>query len=262
MDDIPAFMNGRNKEFVDLAEKVLEKLKIERKEKGLKLSITQGGKEGKNKVITSCGYLKERFRKCSEKGVVMATSVETLGLDLRTRTKQVGAKEKARRKQGQEKESLSERFHEDWCEKVAMDALGPCECVGRPGSWNGAYGEAPVEETNGSSRQKWNCRIWKLKRYSTMATMPTMAWAEGSWMGKWTTEQTEAWMKQIFEVQAWRGSATLIWADGAWMEKTTAEGVEEATLSGADLETSERPHRSRHVRDPRFWASKGHTGTP
>ena len=37
-------------------------------------------------------------RGCSNKGVVMATSVETFGVDLRTRTKQLGAEEKTRRK--------------------------------------------------------------------------------------------------------------------------------------------------------------------
>ena len=64
----------------------------------MKLSITEGGKEGKSKSITSCKYLEDRFQDCSKKGgVVLATSVETLGVDLRTRTKQLGAKEKARR---------------------------------------------------------------------------------------------------------------------------------------------------------------------
>ena len=30
--------------------------------KGLKLSITEGGMEGKNEVIASCSYLEEKFR--------------------------------------------------------------------------------------------------------------------------------------------------------------------------------------------------------
>ena len=34
--------------------------------------------------------------------------------------------------------------------------------------------------------------------------MATQTWAEGAWIGKWHTEQQEAWMKQIFEVQTWR----------------------------------------------------------
>ena len=49
-------------------------------------------------VITSCRYLEERYQECSKKeGVVVAMSVETLGVDLRTRTKQLEAKERSRR---------------------------------------------------------------------------------------------------------------------------------------------------------------------
>ena len=36
-------------------------------EKGLQLSITEGGKEGKSKVIFSCSYLEEKFQECSKK---------------------------------------------------------------------------------------------------------------------------------------------------------------------------------------------------
>ena len=35
-------------------------------EHGLKLSITEGGKAGKSKVIASCRFLEERFQKYSE----------------------------------------------------------------------------------------------------------------------------------------------------------------------------------------------------
>ena len=38
--------------------------------------------------------------------------------------------------------------------------------------------------------------------------MATLAWAEGTWIGKWPTEQTEAWRKQIFEFR--RGSPGLL----------------------------------------------------
>ena len=37
-----------------------------------------------------------------------------------------------------------------------------------------------------------------------LATMATQKWAEGAWIGEWHTEQKEAWMRQIFEVQTWR----------------------------------------------------------
>ena len=37
-----------------------------------------------------------------------------------------------------------------------------------------------------------------------ISTIVTQAWAEGVWVGKWCTEQKEACMRQIFEVQTWR----------------------------------------------------------
>ena len=50
-----------------MADKVLKKLKMEVEEKSKKLSITEGGKEGKSKATTSCKYLEEKFQKCSKK---------------------------------------------------------------------------------------------------------------------------------------------------------------------------------------------------
>ena len=50
-------------------------------------------------MIASCGFLEKELRQFSkEEGVTMADSVGTLGVDLRTRVKRLGAKEKARRK--------------------------------------------------------------------------------------------------------------------------------------------------------------------
>ena len=49
-------------------------------------------------MIASCGFLEDELRQCSKEGVTLADSVETLGVDLRTRVKKLGAKEKARRK--------------------------------------------------------------------------------------------------------------------------------------------------------------------
>ena len=58
----------------------MKKLNEEVEKKGLKLSVTENGKEGKSEMIT------------------LADGVETLGVDLRTRVKRLGAKEKARSK--------------------------------------------------------------------------------------------------------------------------------------------------------------------
>ena len=50
-------------------------------------------------MIASCGFLENELRQFSrEEAVTLAESVETLGVDLRTRMKRLGAKEKARRK--------------------------------------------------------------------------------------------------------------------------------------------------------------------
>ena len=57
---------------------------------GLKLSVTEDGKEGKSKMIASCGFLDDELRQFSkEEGVMLADSVETLGVDLSTRVKKL-----------------------------------------------------------------------------------------------------------------------------------------------------------------------------
>ena len=61
--------------------------------------MTEDGKEGKSKMIASCGFLGNELRQFSgEEVVTMAGSVDTLGVDMRTRIKKLRAKEKARRK--------------------------------------------------------------------------------------------------------------------------------------------------------------------
>ena len=82
-----------------MAKKVMKKLKEEVGKTGLTLSVTEDKKEGKGKMIASCGFLEDELRRCSkEEGVTMADSAETLDVDLRTRIKKLGAKEDARRK--------------------------------------------------------------------------------------------------------------------------------------------------------------------
>ena len=50
-------------------------------------------------MIASCGFLEHELSHFSkEEGVTLADRVETLGVDLRTRIKKLGAKEKARRR--------------------------------------------------------------------------------------------------------------------------------------------------------------------
>ena len=159
VDEITAFMNGRN---MKMAVRVVKTVKKEVEEKGLKLSNIDGGGEGKSKAITSCKYLEERCQECSKKeGVVLETSVETLGVDLRTRTpSNWGAKEKARRKKGDvrfliiRKIEFSRKIHEDWGEKAVENGLGSRGSVARTGCGHRAYRWVQVEEANGSSSTK------------------------------------------------------------------------------------------------------------
>ena len=74
------------------------------------MSVTEGGEEGKSKMIASCGFLENELRQFSrEEGVTMANSVETLGVDRTTRVKRLGAKEKARRKKCKVRFSLTNK---------------------------------------------------------------------------------------------------------------------------------------------------------
>ena len=99
VDDVTALVKGRNKEVAEMATKVTEKLKEEVEKKGLKLLVTENGKEGKSKMIASCGFVEKELSQFSkEEGVTLADSVESLGVDLRTRVKRLGVNEKARRK--------------------------------------------------------------------------------------------------------------------------------------------------------------------
>ena len=99
VDDITALLMVKNREVAEMAKKVMKKLKEEVEKKGFNLSVTENGKEGKSKMIASCGFLEDELRQCSkEEGVTLADCVEILGVDLRTRVKKLGAKEKSEKK--------------------------------------------------------------------------------------------------------------------------------------------------------------------
>ena len=64
----------------EMAKKMLKKLKEEVEKKCFTLSVTENGKDGKSKMIVSCGFLENLLRQFSkEEGVTLADSVETLG---------------------------------------------------------------------------------------------------------------------------------------------------------------------------------------
>ena len=90
--------------------------------------------EGKSKMIASCGFLENELRQFSreegvtlsdKEGVTLSDSVETLGVDLRTRVKRLGAKEKARRKKCKVRFSLTKKnvAIQKSCMKVVVKKL-------------------------------------------------------------------------------------------------------------------------------------------
>ena len=181
------------------------------------MSITENGKEGKSKVIASCGYLEERLRECSREGVTMADGVETLGVDLRTRVKRLGTKEKARRKKCSARFSLirkNKAFQKISMkvEEVAQNGSGTSASVESASSGNcpterlklrRQMSEAAAGKEESTSFSLF-MEVFGLGVEEELSIMATQAWAEGLWIGKWPTEQKEAWRKQIFEVQTWR----------------------------------------------------------
>ena len=62
----------RTSKWQKMAKKVMKRLR-EVEKKGLKLSVTENGKEGKREMIASCGFLETELHQFSrEEGVTMA----------------------------------------------------------------------------------------------------------------------------------------------------------------------------------------------
>ena len=96
----------------------------------------QGRKEQSRCVMEHFG---EKFQECSKRGGVgLATSVETPGVDFRSKSKKFVAMEKARRKAVRcevshcsEKLRLSKEFYEDWRGEVVEVGPGKFRSLGR-----------------------------------------------------------------------------------------------------------------------------------
>ena len=146
--DIAAW-RGRNKEVAEMAKKVMKKLKEEVEKKNLKLSVTENGKEGRSKMIASCGFLEEALRQsCEEEGVTLVDCVETLRVDPRTRVKRLGAKERARRKKCnarflviKKNKAFRKEVQESWCQEVVSCRYDASKDLGSPCSGDVSNGE-------------------------------------------------------------------------------------------------------------------------
>ena len=213
--DITALVKGMNKEVVEMANKVMKRLQEEVEEKGLKLSVTGNGKEGKSKMIASCGFLENELSQFSKEGPTLEDSVETLGVDLRTRVKRLGAKEKARRKKYKVRLSIIEKskalrknYMKVGVKKLLRAGMMPARTWGVH-----AVGMSPTERLklwrqmaaaagkNSTTFLSLFVETYGQEVEGELSTKATQYWAEGVWTGKWSHELKEAWMRQIREVQ-------------------------------------------------------------
>ena len=72
---VELFASANNRDTAEMAKKVMKKLKDKVEKKGLILSVTENGEEGKSKMIASCGFLENELRQFSrEEGVALADS--------------------------------------------------------------------------------------------------------------------------------------------------------------------------------------------
>ena len=75
------------------------------------------------------GFLEDELCQFSKEGVTMADSVETLGMDLRTKVMRLGAKEKARRKKCKVRLSIIKKnkvFQKNDMKVVVKNVESPC----------------------------------------------------------------------------------------------------------------------------------------
>ena len=137
--------------------------------------------------------------------MTLADSVETLGVDLRTRVNRLGAREKARRTKCKVsfsiiKKNKAFRKIESGCQEVATCRHDAIKDLGSPCGWDVSHGEVKIEETDGNCRRKKKSttslsllmEVYGLEVEDEIPTRATQFWAEGVWTGKWNHEQKEA----------------------------------------------------------------------
>ena len=180
-------------------------------------------------MVVSCGFLEDEMRQCSKEGVTMTDSVETLGVDLRTRVKSLGAKEKARRKKCNVRFFLIQRqklFPKSYmkveCQEAATCGYDASKNVESPCSWDGSHGEVEIEETDGGgSRQK---------EYNLFVPLHGGTWPGGG-------------RGYLYHGHSALGRRSV----DREMESQAERSVDEADSRSSDVETGERTCRSRDV---------------
>ena len=190
------------------------------------LSVTENGEEGTSTMIASCGFMENELRQFSkEEGVPLADSVETLGVDFRTRVRRLGAKEKARRKKCNVrfspffflKKKKTKAFQKNHMKAGVRKLLRAGMMPAR--TWRAhAVEMAPTERLKlrrqmaAAAGKKSTTSLslfmeaYGLEVEEELSTMATQYWAEGVWTGKWRHEQKEVWMMQETGEKACRSS--------------------------------------------------------
>ena len=205
-----------------MAKKVMKKLKEEVGEKGPKLSVTENDKEGKSKMIASCGFLENELSQFSKEGVTLADSVETLGVDLRTRVKKLGAKDKARKRKCKvrfsiikKNKAVQKNYMKEGVKKLLRTGMMPARTCGAH-----AVGMSPTE---------------MLGLWGQMAAAAGKRRAQPRCPNPWRH-------------MAWNGHSVLDGRSTDRKMEPRAEGsLNEADSRGSNVETGKRTSRSSDV---------------
>ena len=124
---------------------------------------------------------------------------ETFGVDLRTRSIQLDAKDEGGMKtvrrevhHSQEKLRLPEEFFEGWCVGFVEDWFGPCEGVGGQASDMSPTGRLKLRQQMAAEAGKKESVSFShflegndLEVKEELPTMATLFWAAGVCMGRW-----------------------------------------------------------------------------
>ena len=129
-------VKGKKKDVAEVVKHEMKKLKKKWRKKGLELSVTENGKEGKSKMIASCLFLENELSQISkEQGVTLADSVETLGVDLRER-KSEKKKCKVRLSIIKKNKAFPEEPHERGCQEVVACGHDASKNMWSPCGWD------------------------------------------------------------------------------------------------------------------------------
>ena len=191
VDNITAPLREKKNVVAEMAKKVMKKLKEEVERKGLKLAVTEDGKEGTSKMIASCGFLENELRQFRREGVTMADSVDTLSVDLRTRVNKLGAKDEARRKKCRVTFSLTKKnkaFQTGYVKVGVKNLLRAGMMPAR--TWGvHAVGMALTERLKlmrqmAAAALSLFTKAYGLEVQEELYTLATQYWTEGVWTGK------------------------------------------------------------------------------